>query len=221
MTKMSILSINEAASSDGLALVRPSRRNLILLAALILVALAYFPLNSPTAHFHTLTTGLDRDIPVVPVFAIPYLVFFPLFWLVVLYSFITDHGFVQLALTTILVYICSDLAYAIFQTFAPRPHVAAGGLLPELVRFIYAHDSPYNDFPSEHASSATMLALYSFAIGYRWRALVLVFAVVVISSTLLVKQHTIAGMIGGVSLAVVAWIAVSFVRARYLACSPE
>lgn len=221
MARPSISSINGATSSGGLVLVRPSGRNLILLAVLILVALAYFPLNSPTAHFHTLTTGLDRDIPLVPVFAIPYLVFFPLFWLAVLYSFITNRGFVQLALTAILVYACSDLVYAIFQTFAPRPDVTAGGLLPDLVRFIYAHDSPYNDLPSEHASSATILVLYSFAIRYRWRALVLVFSVVVISSTLLVKQHTIAGMLGGVSLAVVAWVAVSFARQRHLACSPE
>lgn len=188
---------------------------LALLVVLVLVGLAYEPLNHHIGGTHDLATALDRDIPVIPIFAIPYIAFLPLFWLLVIYSLVTNRLFAQLALTAIAVYTFCDVVFVTFHTFAPRPHIGMG-FQNDLVRFIYAHDEPYNDLPSEHTSSAVMFALYFFAVRYRWRALLAVFALSVVASTLLVKQHTIAGASSGVLLAIVAWLVISRLRGRLM-----
>lgn len=181
---------------------------LALLGLLVLLALAYEPLNHHIGGTHDLATSLDHQIPVISLFAIPYLVFLPLFWLLVLYALLTNRLFAQLALTAIVVYACSDVVFATFHTFAPRPHIGTG-FLNELVHFIYSHDEPYNDLPSEHTSSAVMFGLYFFATRNSWRVPLALFALLVVASTLFVKQHTIAGAAGGVLLAILAWITVS------------
>lgn len=186
-----------------------------LLVVLVLVAYAYEPLNHHIGGTHDLVTTLDRQMPVIPIFAIPYIAFLPLFWLLVIYSLVTNRLFVQLVLTAIAVYTCSDVVFVTFHTFAPRPHIGTG-FPNDLVRFIYAHDKPYNDLPSEHTSSAVMFALYFFAIRYRWRVPLAAFAFSVVASTLFVKQHTIAGASGGVLLAIVAWLVISRLRGRLL-----
>ncbi|HEV2974515.1 MAG TPA: phosphatase PAP2 family protein [Solirubrobacteraceae bacterium] len=187
---------------------KPSR--ITLLFALIVAAVAYLPLNRPS-NPHILTAALNREIPLVTPFAVPYIPFLPIFWVIVLYAYLTDRKFIQLACTALVVYIVSDITFATFQTYVPRPHIG-GGLFPAMVGFIYSHDHPYNDLPSEHASSATMLALYFFALHHRWRYLIAIGSLIVVLSTLFVKQHSVAGAAGGVLLAVVSWIAVNQAR---------
>jgi hypothetical protein len=180
-------------------------RQLILAAALIIVALGYLPLNHYFSDTHNLATAIDRKVPVVPVFAVPYIIFLPLFWLLLLYALLANRLFTLLATAALIVYGCSDLVFATFHTFAPRPHIGPG-LLNELVHFVYKHDKPYNDLPSEHASSAVLFALYFYAVGSRrWSIPCAILAGLVVASTIFIKQHTIAGASGGVLLAVVAW----------------
>lgn len=201
-------SLMQARGTSVIASAR-SRRTLMfhcmLLVMLALAAWAYEPLNHHIGSTHNLATSVDRQIPVVPLFALPYLAFIPLFWLLTIYALITDRDFLQLCLTAILVYTCSDIVFVIFHTIAPRPHLGTGSL-DQLVRFIYAHDEPYNDLPSEHVSSALMFGLYFFAVNSRWRIPLGLYALSVVASTLLVKQHTIAGASGGVLLAIAAWL---------------
>ena len=193
------------------AIARPTFRNCLLAFAVLVSSLLYFPLNHDSPHIHTLTASLNGDLPVVPVFAIPYLVFLPFFWLAVVYAFATGRDFALFALAIAFVYFISDLFYALYPTYVPRPqHVA--GFLSELVRYVYAHDSPYNDFPSEHASSAVLLALYLWPRGHLLRAAGLIFAGLVIPATMLIKQHSVAGAAGGVILATATWFALTYAR---------
>jgi len=193
------------------ALARPALSDCLLAFAVLVSALLYFPLNHDSLHTHILTASLNNDLPVVPLFAIPYLVFLPFFWLTAVYAFATGRDFALFALSIAFVYFVSDLVYALYPTFMPRPqHVA--GFLSELVRYVYAHDSPYNDFPSEHTSSAVLLALYLWPRGRLLRVAGLIFAGLVIPATMLIKQHSVAGAAGGVILATATWFALSYAR---------
>jgi hypothetical protein len=194
---------------------RPTLRNCLLAFAVLVSAFLYFPLNHGSPHDHVLTASLNNDLPVVPVFAIPYLVFLPIFWLTVVYAFFEGRDFAVFALSITLVYLVSDLTYAFYPTYMPRPHHAAG-FLGGLVRYVYSHDHPYNDFPSEHASSAVLLALYLWPRGRVLRGAGLILAGLVIPATMLIKQHSVAGAAGGVILATVTWIALAYGR-RHLA----
>jgi hypothetical protein len=198
-------------SRPGLAIARPTFRDCLLAVAVIVSALLYFPLNHAPAHPHILTPSLNADLPVVPLFAIPYLVFLPVFWLVVAYAFIRGRDFAAFALAIAVVYFASDLVYALYPTYMPRPHHVAG-FLSELVRYVYAHDRPYNDFPSEHTSSAVLLALYLWPRGRLARYAGLILAGLVIPATMLIKQHSVAGATGGVILAAAVWCALAYAR---------
>jgi membrane-associated phospholipid phosphatase len=179
-------------------------RRPLLVAAVLLSTLLYFPLNHAFANQHVLTTSLDDRLPVVPVFAVPYLLFLPAFWLTVLYSLITDRGFTQLALGIALAYFISDALYLVFHTYMPRPdHVS--GAFSGLVHFVYSHDHPYNDFPSEHASSSVLMAAFYWRYWSRWRWPMLVFALLVITATVLIRQHSLAGAVSGTVLGLIAW----------------
>jgi hypothetical protein len=195
------------------AIARPTFRDCLLAFVVIVSALLYFPLNHGPSHPHILTASLNNELPVVPLFAIPYIVFMPIFWLTVIYAFIKGQSFVAFALAIAFVYLASDLVYALYPTYMPRPHHVAG-FLSGLVRYVYAHDHPYNDFPSEHTSSAVLLALYLWPRGRLLRGAGLILAGLVIPATMLIKQHSVAGAAGGVILAAATWFALATLPSR-------
>lgn len=195
-------------------IVRPTVLSCFLLLAVLLSTFLYFPLNHASPDAHTLTPAWNGRLPLIPVFAAPYLIFLPVFWLTVAYAFASGRGFTMFALAITIVYFASDLAYALYPTYVPRPeHVT--GFLGGLARYVYAHDNPYNDFPSEHASSAVLLAFYLWPRGRVPRSVGLAFAVLVVPATMLIKQHSVAGATGGVVLAVAVWAALSYVLRRF------
>lgn len=186
------------AALDALPVRRRAVDVLLLLAA-IAAALLYLPLNHPRGA-HIVQTALDSHTPLVPVFAVPYLAFLPIFWLTLLAALFTQRRYRAFVITVIVVYCVSDVVYALYQTYVPRPSVEGGGPFNALVRFVYSNDHPYNDLPSEHASSATMFAAYLLAIGSRWRLAGCALAVGVVAATLLLHQHFIPGALAGVLL---------------------
>jgi hypothetical protein len=192
-------------------IARLTFRNCLLAFAVLVSSLLYFPLNHGSSHAHILTKSLNDDLPVVPFFAIPYIVFLPIFWLTVVYAFFKGRDFALFALSIAFVYLVSDLIYALYPTYMPRPHDVAG-FLSGLVRYVYAHDQPYNDFPSEHAGSAVLLALYLWPRGRLLRGSGLILAVLVIPATMLIKQHSVAGAAGGVILATATWFGLAYAR---------
>ena len=168
----------------------------------ILVALVYLPLNQPHGVLHSVKIPLDSHLPFLPIFAIPYILVLVLFWGTLLYAFWANKKFKPLALSIIAVHLISYLFYFFFQTHVSRPVVLQHGILNSLVRLVYSHDQPYNDFPSLHVAMATILAMYYYYIKYRWRIEVAVFCLLVILSTLFIKQHYIADVVGSLVLSV-------------------
>ncbi|HSW37461.1 MAG TPA: phosphatase PAP2 family protein [Candidatus Saccharimonadales bacterium] len=192
---------------------KPNSQNLLLLLALVVVTLGYFVVNRPIGHLHVLNTSIDKHISFLPVFIIPYLLFLPIFWLVILYAFLTDKSFKSLALTILIVYLASYLIYALFQTYVPRPMAMGQDIFSKLVRLTYRIDKPYNGFPSGHASSAAIMASYFIFTNHRCRWLFTIFGLLVVVSTLFVKQHFILDAISGVLLgAGVSWLVFRYIK---------
>jgi PAP2 superfamily len=179
--------------------VRRRAVDVMLLLAAVAAALLYLPLNHPRDP-HLVQTALDPHTPLVPVFAVPYLAFLPIFWLTLLAALFTQRRYRAFVVTVIVVYCVSDVVYALYQTHVPRPSVEGGGPFNALIRFVYSNDHPYNDLPSEHASSATMFAAYLFAVRSRWRLAGCALAVSVVAATLFLHQHFIPGALTGVLL---------------------
>jgi PAP2 superfamily len=191
----------------------------VLVAGILLSLVLYFPLNHAFADQHVLTTSVDESLPLVPVLSIPYLAFLPIFWLTVLSALVRDHGFTRLALSIIFAYMVSNLIYLVFHTYMPRPEDVSG-FFHQGVDFVYSHDEPFNDAPSEHASSAVILVLYAWRYVPRLKWWALALSVSVVVGTLLIRQHSIAGAASGVLMGVLAWWAATWVEQRYRARRP-
>lgn len=93
--------------------------------------------------------------------------------------------------------------YASFQTEVLRPVLAGAEGLTRMVRDVYASDNPYNDFPSLHTSLSVILAIHWFRMDRRAGAAAWVWTTLIVASTVLVKQHYVADLGGGILLAFV------------------
>lgn len=166
-----------------------------------LINLMYLPLDRSNGHVFILVTAFDKIIPIERIFVLPYalwylFIFFPLIWFMLI-----DYDLYKTAIISIVTgFLICFAIFFIYQTGVPRPVVAGQDFLSRLIRLIYHFDAPYNDFPSIHVMSSFIILLgcmrartYSREISW----LIQIMAVLVILSTLFIKQHTLLGMTGG------------------------
>lgn len=149
-----------------------------------------------------LQTPIDRALPLVPVFVIPYdSLNFYVYISLVLFLLLRNRLFQSAALSMIGAWLVSYLFYFFLQTEVIRPVVMGNGVFSRMVRDVYAGDSPFNDFPSLHTSISTILAIHWFRMDRRIGWPVAVWTALIVASTLLVKQHYLADLVSGLVLA--------------------
>ncbi|GAC1445968.1 MAG: phosphatase PAP2 family protein [Chloroflexota bacterium] len=192
-----------------------TKRTWALLILVLIVEWLYEPLNRPWGTVHHLGTVLDVATPLLPVFAIPYLLYIPFYLGTLIYFGCRPAGFRTLAISMIAVALVSYLFYFFFQTTVPRPPVQPNTYFAQLLLLIYHNDSPYNCFPSLHVANSTLCALTYLRFTRRAYLWSVPFSILVALSTIFVKQHVIADVIAGASLSVLVFIAVVRVSGRY------
>lgn len=178
----------------------------ILLVAVVVVSCLYFLLNTPHEVVTVLRTIVDDSIPRVPVFAIPYLVFLPWFWGIVIYSWLKKSYFHQLAYSVIIVNLIAFVVYLTFQTNVPREVVMSNDFFSGVLKFIYSSDQAYGCFPSLHSALSAVAATYLVIRKSKWAWAAVAMAGLIVISTLFTKQHYVLDAVSGVGLGVlVTW----------------
>jgi membrane-associated phospholipid phosphatase len=188
--------------------------SLLLVPAILGTNLIYEPLNhGPSRIFPE--TPLDRALPVVPVFAIPYLSLIPYIGVSLLaFLFIRARVYRSAAMTMIIVWFISYACYFFLQSYVARPAITGTDPFSAMVRSIYAGDRPYNDFPSLHTSLSTIIAIHWWRIDRRIGIAATVWTALIVASTVLIKQHYLADVVGGLALGVVtSWLVMRTARA--------
>ncbi len=175
--------------------------SLLLIPAILGTNLIYGSLNhGPNRIF--LQTPLDRALPVVPIFAIPYVSLIPYIVVsLIAFLFFRVRVYRSAALTMIIVWFISYAFYFFLQSYVARPQVVGTDPFSGLIRSIYASDQPYNDFPSLHTSLSTIIALHWWRVDRRIGLPAAIWAALIVASTVLVKQHYLADVAGGLVLA--------------------
>ncbi len=172
------------------------------------VLLAYFKkyyilsasMNARVAHPIQATTALDKALPLVPFFIVFYMlgyvfVFLPPF-------FIRDRR--TFNATAVVFAGMLTIAFACFIAFPVEMHkeIAQGSdPFSRLTRFQQTVDTAFNTFPSLHVEMNTFAYLVVVREHPRWRWWLLPPLVLIILSTLLVKQHLLLDVAGGLALA--------------------
>lgn len=178
----------------------------IWLAVLILLFLAYFLLNNLREPIHSLELTIDDHIPLLSPFVFPYLSLYVLL-VISLWRFLRAETsiFTIAALAISLDLVISYLFFLFYQTQVERPAILGSDVSSSILRMVYSHDKPFNAFPSLHTSLSTLLALLWGRVGSRTQPAIVLWALLIIASTLLTKQHYIADIFGGMAVALISY----------------
>ncbi|MCX6774570.1 MAG: phosphatase PAP2 family protein [DPANN group archaeon] len=171
------------------------------------------------ANAFSLATPLDLKIPLLSPFVLFYL-FFPFYGLSVFWYVRKDAPLLRkAAFAWLFLILISEVVYLLFPTYIVRPTIVPQNIFDKLLQLVYANAPPFCDFPSLHVSG-TALSLF---ILYRLKKAdsLIIPGILTIISTLLVKQHYIINLIGGVVLAFVVYILFFHANAQRLNNPPE
>lgn len=191
---------------------------LLYLLSIPMLHTIYDYLNKNHTEATNIMSTVDKQIPFIPAFIVPYIgwYFFMFFYLI--YFFQKDRKIYYESLIAINIgMVVCYIIYFFFQTTVPRPVLVGNELFTNLVRFIYLNDQPYNCFPSIHVLTTfiIMYGLYRSEITSLFhRYFVYGFGTLIILSTIFIKQHA---MIDGVASIILVLTTYAFITKLQLA----
>ncbi len=177
----------------------------------------YFVSQHVGLRYHVVHLPLDDRIPFCPAFVVFYILWYFYVPGCMLWACLRakDVFCRQAAALFSGAFLCVAM-FVLYPTCIDfRPAAEGAGVFRALCRLIYAHDAPVNVFPSLHCYEALVLHLVTFRAPplRAHKALRLAsFALVVLIclSTLLVKQHSVADLVAGCTLAVVMYLLTAY-----------
>lgn len=170
-------------------------------AFLGLLLLVYFFLTRQVTPKFDWTTAIDNLIPFSAPFSVMYSSYLLLLWYGMIYAYLYFdlHRFKQFIFGMVVIQLTAYVLYVLVPGKIIRPTVATEGIFFDLVRVIYAVDMPSGLTPSLHVANSWFIALALWNDRYL-RPTMIVWAVLVIASTLLIKQHFVIDVVSGIAL---------------------
>jgi membrane-associated phospholipid phosphatase len=189
--------------------------SLVLAAAIYFTNEIYDLLNHGPAVWN-LRTPLDAALPVVKQFVVPYVSLnYVVYFTLIFFLLFKTKIFHSASLAMITAFFVSYFFYFFFQTEVMRPVLTGTDLFTRMIQNVYAGDHPFNDFPSLHTSVSTLLAIHWFRFDRRAGIIASIWAVFVVISTVLIKQHYVADVVSGLLLAFGAsWLYIKLIVQR-------
>lgn len=177
----------------------------VLLILLIpLVNILYGVLNNGNGIVHSLVTDIDRMVPFVKAFVVPYVLWYPFLFFTLLTLCFNDRKVYYKAIFSIVSgMLTSFLIYHLFQTTVPRPVIAGNDIFSKLVSLVYSTDEPFNCFPSIHVLTSFIMIkgiLNLKNLSVTKKAPMVFMAVLIILSTQFIKQHVLLDLIFAILL---------------------
>ena len=163
----------------------------------------------PRARYHDLASFIDRMIPFVEVFIIPYLSWFLLQAAWVTFLFFYDRNAYDKLVTMLMfgmtVFLIVSTIYPTALTLRPW-HIARENVFVDAVRWLWRIDTSTNVWPSIHVYNTTALIFTLFTTSGRElirkvRVPMFIWCVLIILSTMFLKQHSVGDVLSGLGLA--------------------
>ncbi|MBQ8306845.1 MAG: phosphatase PAP2 family protein [Blautia sp.] len=199
-----------------ISFIRKYRHGFVILVFSIIYMLLFSYLEQRgVRYYHVVHTALDDRIPFCEVFIIPYLLWFPYMIAAILYFvFLNDDKKEYYRLTWSLImgmslFLVISWLYPNIQhlrpTVFPRENV-----FTDMVRALYRTDTPTNILPSIHVfnSLAIHMAISSCQRLRKHRfvqAASLVLTILIVMSTMFLKQHSVVDVSMGTALSIAAF----------------
>ena len=164
-------------------------------------------------YYFPMQCALDNRIPFSEYFFIPYIFWFAYVFIMLAYTFFFDADAFSRLMKFIM--ICNTAAIVIYLIFPTcqelRPAVfPRDNVLTTLVRAFYEFDTNTNVFPSVHVLNTVAVMATSWhmkklrTVG--WQLAINITGVLIILSTLFMRQHSVLDVIGALVLCVPAYM---------------
>ena len=189
---------------------------LFVIIILILLEIVAFFLTKPfIQNPYVLGSNLDNKIPFIPQFIWIYVFWY--FMLIAVPYYVAKNNttsFYKYAITFVITTLISGIIFVVFPNTVIRANVQGTDIASKLVKIIYLLDTPaINCLPSIHCLFSY---LFIFAIfdtketTPTWMKLIITtLSILVIFSTLFIKQHVIYDAVAAFAIGGITWITVN------------
>ncbi len=179
--------------------------------------LCYFISKFFQADPYLIGNLIDDKIPFSVWAIIPYFTWYLLIFLVPYFLFIKNkESFIKYVYAYIFTTVVANIIFIIFPTTVARPEVTVSGPITFVTKFIFDIDTPImNCFPSLHCAMSMLFILYMFEnkdINKWIKISTLIVSIIIMISTLFIKQHVFVDLVSGDILASIIYL---FVRIIY------
>tara|TARA_R110000824_G_scaffold142824_2_gene310112 strand:+ start:1590 stop:2222 length:633 start_codon:yes stop_codon:yes gene_type:complete len=180
----------------------------------------YFLIQNIVSHQHQLLTELDSIIPFLPDFIWIYHSLIPVIGISLFLLVNNRRNFFNTFWACLFATLVIHLIYILMPSFYPRPDLIPQDISEHLVALTYEIDNGSNTFPSGHVCYSWILCLGIMhskdakkVTGLRW--LYLLWALGVTLSTLALKVHYVVDVLGGLSLAFMAFYPLKYLFQKF------
>ncbi len=169
---------------------------------------------------HLIGNSIDDFIPFNMIFIIPYCLWYLLIFVVPYYIYKKDKDlFIRYIYCYILCTILANIIFIIYPTTVIRPDVIVKGPISFLTNFIFWTDTPImNCFPSLHCAMSFIFIAYILeAKGIKKivKISVIIISILIMISTLFIKQHVFIDLISGNVLAIISYLIIKKFYKKY------
>lgn len=182
----------------------------LLIALLVLVFASmtlYFPLNRGRAKYF-FESPLDRYVPFIPQFIIPYLALVP-FIVTGLVAALFTPAASELYLALIIGVLSGSFTRYFVHSGIHQPEIRKRDLYNRLVHWLYVNDDRAHTFPSSHVLISITMSYYLAVAFPQLLVLICLVGILIAGSTVFVKQHYLVDVLGGLAFATAAIYATS------------
>ncbi|MCA3777375.1 MAG: inositol phosphorylceramide synthase [Burkholderia sp.] len=185
---------------------RPDVRQMLAATFGMVAGLAiFFLLERGVTPRYVLATALDARIPFIAWSWFVYVAFFP--FVIALAAYARPSAFAAFKEAVLIAFVLGVVCFLLFPEAVPRPDVAEIGnaFVRHRLARMWQLDLAANGFPSLHVA-VTCLACRMLT--DRRRIVAASIGLLICVSTLTLKQHTVADVLGGVALAMISalWV---------------
>lgn len=179
-----------------------------ILVTLLFYLAAYFSIQSfITVNEYNLSTDIDRIIPFVPQFVWVYHTIVPILLFTAIVLIQRKDVFLSMIAAFVIASLIMSVFYVVFPSFYPREPIGDYSLSAGLVELTRMVDGPSNTFPSGHVTFSWLLVFFvglsEQARKFKWAYAL--WAILIATSTLVLKQHFIIDVFSGILLASVCY----------------
>lgn len=169
-----------------------------------------------TNHFYhyNISTFIDNWIPFLPIFIIVYLFAF-IIWLIgyIVIARESKEVCYQIFSAELIAKFFCLFFFFVFPTTIKRPEFVASNIWESILLFVYWIDAPVNLFPSIHCLESWMCfrgSTYLKKPSFGYKIFIFIWAILICSSTVLIKQHVFIDIVGGILI-----VEISLFLAKY------